>query len=57
MEDSRQWALGVATEINSKPEILDLLPEEADSLFPSTPSSHCRHCPFAIECYRKFSNY
>jgi len=57
MERSRQWALGVANEINSKREILDLLPEEADRLFPSTPSSHCRHCPFVIECYRKFSCY
>ena len=57
MDRSRQWALYVANKINSKREILDLLPEEADRLFPSTPSSHCRHCPFVIECYRKFSNY
>ena len=52
MERSRQWALDVANEINSKREILDMLPEEAESLFLSTPSSHCRHCPFVIECYR-----
>ena len=57
MERSRQWALGVANEINSKREILDMLPEEAEELFQSTPSSHCRHCPFVIECYRKFSRY
>ena len=57
MERSRQWALGVANEINSKREILDMLPEEAEGLFSSTPSSHCRHCPFVIECYRKFSSY
>lgn len=57
MEDSRQWALRVANEVNSKRRILDLLPEEAEKLFPSTPSSHCRHCPFAIECYRRFSRY
>ena len=57
MEQSRQWALRVANEINSKREILDMLPEEADSLFLSTPSSHCRNCPFVIECYRKFSSY
>ncbi|PIC57018.1 hypothetical protein CSV80_11155 [Sporosarcina sp. P12(2017)] len=57
MERSRQWALGVANEINSKREILDMLPEEAEGLFRSTPSSHCRHCPFVIECYRKFSSY
>ncbi|QNK89824.1 PD-(D/E)XK nuclease family protein [Sporosarcina sp. resist] len=57
MDRSRQWALGVANEINFKREILDMLPEEAESLFLSTPSSHCRHCPFAIECYRNFSSY
>jgi len=57
MESSRQWALRVANEINSKREILDLLPEEVENLFLSTPSSHCRHCPFVIECYRKFSRY
>ena len=57
MERSRQWALGVANEINSKREILDMLPEEAERLFSSTSSGHCRHCPFVIECYRKFSNY
>ena len=57
MDESRQWALDVANEINSKREILDLLPDEADNLFLSTPSSHCRHCPFVIECYHEFSNY
>lgn len=57
MDASRHWALGVANEINSKRGILDLLPDEADRLFMSTPSSHCRHCPFSIECYRKFSGY
>ncbi|WP_252502745.1 PD-(D/E)XK nuclease family protein [Sporosarcina sp. Marseille-Q4943] len=55
MERSRQWALGVANEINSKCEILDMLPERAENLFHSTPSSNCRHCPFVLECFRKFS--
>ncbi|MFS0688984.1 PD-(D/E)XK nuclease family protein [Sporosarcina sp. 179-K 8C2 HS] len=55
MEKSRQWALAVANEINSKCEILDMLPKEAENLFLSTPSSDCRHCPFVIECFRKFS--
>ncbi|MCM3711050.1 PD-(D/E)XK nuclease family protein [Sporosarcina luteola] len=54
MEKSRQWALGVANAITSKCEILDLIPEEAGNLFLATPSSNCRHCPFAIECFRKF---
>jgi PD-(D/E)XK nuclease superfamily len=57
MKRSRQWALSVANKINSKRVILVMLPEEAESLFLSTPTSHCRHCPFVIECYRKFSSY
>ena len=57
MERSRQWALDVADEINFKREILDMLPEKAGELFHSTPSSHCRHCSFVIECYQKFSSY
>ena len=57
MDRSRQWALGVASEINSKRELLVMLPEEAKGLFPSTPSVYCRHCPFVIGCYRKFSSY
>ncbi|MFS0577267.1 PD-(D/E)XK nuclease family protein [Sporosarcina sp. 179-K 3D1 HS] len=57
MEKSRKWALSVANEINSKQEIIDRLPEKTEELFQSTPSSHCRHCSFAIECYKKFSNY
>ena len=44
MEKSRPWAMGVANEINSKREILDMLPDEAGSLFQSTPSSYCGHC-------------
>jgi len=54
MDSSRQWALSVADEINSKREILDMLPEEEEeeSLFLSTPSSYCRHCSFVIECYQ-----
>ena len=39
MERSRQWALGVANEINSKRELLDMLPEEDRGVIPSTPSS------------------
>ncbi len=34
MDRSRQWALGVANEINSKREILDMLPEEAEGVIP-----------------------
>ena len=57
MEESRVWALNVANEIDSKREILDTLPNKAGELFHSTPSSHCRHCSFAIKCYRRFSRY
>jgi CRISPR/Cas system-associated exonuclease Cas4 (RecB family) len=54
MEKSRQWALAVANEINSKREVLDMWPGEGGKLFYPTPSSSCRHCPFVIECFRKF---
>jgi len=56
-EQARQWALELANEINSKLSILDIMPEKADDLFPDTPSSACSHCPFALECFRNFSQY
>jgi hypothetical protein len=51
MDRSRKWALELANEINFKREMLDLLPEQANDLFPIKPSSACSHCPFAFECY------
>lgn len=57
MESSRLWALGLADEINSKLDLLDLVPDQRDKIFPAKPSSICRHCPFSIECYQRFSKY
>ncbi|HET7658424.1 MAG TPA: PD-(D/E)XK nuclease family protein [Bacillales bacterium] len=54
MEKARKWALHWATEIENKLFLLHVAPEEKDVLFPATPSSACSHCPFAVECYRKF---
>jgi hypothetical protein len=51
MERSRQWALNLANEINLKIEMLDILPEKVNALFPVNPSRACLYCPFAIECY------
>ncbi|NRG44253.1 PD-(D/E)XK nuclease family protein [Bacillus sp. CRN 9] len=51
MNEARKWALGIANEINSKRNVLDILPDKGNDLFPSSPSSACSHCPFAIECY------
>lgn len=56
-EKARQWALNLANEINSKLFLLDIFPEKADELFPATPSGICSHCPFAVECFKKFSRY
>lgn len=54
MERSRQWALDLAESIEKKLFVLDMGFGNADDLFPPTPSSACSHCPFAVECYRKF---
>lgn len=56
-EKSRRWAYDLAMEINSKLFLRDIMPEKTDEIFPATPSSACSHCPFAVECFRKFSRY
>lgn len=55
MEEARKWAYGLAKEIRGKLEMVKVMPELKDELFPATPLSHCSYCPFAIECYRQFS--
>ena len=57
MEDARQWAYRTAKEIQGKLELLEVMPELKDDLFPAKTSRFCSHCPFSIECYRKFSSY
>lgn len=57
MEQSRQWALSLANEIDQKLFLYEIAPEKADALFPDKPSSFCSHCPFAVECFQKFSMF
>lgn len=53
-EKARQWAYDTVMDIENKLFLLDIGPEAWDRLFPATPSSHCKHCPFALECYQQF---
>lgn len=55
MDNARLWALRLAKEINERMELYGMLPEEAKKIFPASPSSHCKHCPFAKECLREFA--
>lgn len=55
MEEARKWAYRLAKEIQGKLELVKVMPELKDELFPAMPSSYCSHCPFAIECFRQFS--
>lgn len=54
MENARQWALGLANAIHSKLKMYSMFPESKDDIFPACPSSNCRHCPFALECFQTF---
>jgi len=54
MENARQWALGLANAIHSKLEMYSMVPDSIDEIFPACPSSNCRHCPFALECFHTF---
>ncbi len=57
MEKARIWALGLATSIDSKLDLYAMVPEHVEKIFPARPSSNCRHCPFALECYQRFCKY
>lgn len=57
MEESRLWAYNLAKEIQGKLEVAKAIPELKDELFPATPSRFCSHCPFAMDCFQKFSPY
>lgn len=52
-EEARVWAYDLATEIHEKVSIVETFPDLADDAFPASPGSHCKHCPFALECFRK----
>lgn len=53
MEEARQWALKLATEINAKLDLLEIFPDKASELFPYQASSLCSFCPFSLECFYK----
>lgn len=53
-EKARLWAYNLAMEIEEKLFLAEIDPSAIDRLFPAKPSSYCRHCPFSIECYKKF---
>lgn len=55
MEQARMWAYNLAKEIQGKLVVARAFPELKNELFPAIPTSYCSHCPFAIECFRKFS--
>lgn len=50
-EEARQWAYQLAEEIGMKMEVVGAFPDMASTLFPSSPSSACKHCPFIKECF------
>lgn len=54
--EAREWARGLAEEIEMKKSCLESFPDMASSLFPSTPGSQCKHCPFVLECYQNSKN-
>lgn len=53
-EKARQWAYELALEISEKVSVVELFPDMSIQAFQATPGSHCKHCPFALECYRQF---
>ncbi|QQZ58934.1 PD-(D/E)XK nuclease family protein [Paenibacillus sonchi] len=48
---ARDWALRLAEEIELKISCLDSFSDMKSFLFPATPGSHCKHCPFVLDCY------
>lgn len=51
LQAARMWAIGLASEINWALEQLKKQPNLEQVLFQARPSSRCKTCPFAIECY------
>lgn len=52
-EKARDWALRLAEEIEMKVSCLNSFSDMETFLFSATPGSHCKHCPFAAECFRR----
>jgi len=53
MEEARRWAYDTAKEIQGKLELVKVLQEMKDELFPATPQRNCSHCPFSASCFIK----
>ena len=53
-ERARQWALGLAKEIEDRRLEVAIEPGSVARMFPPRPSSLCGHCPFVLECYQRF---
>ncbi|MDM5277150.1 PD-(D/E)XK nuclease family protein [Paenibacillus silvae] len=51
--EAREWAIQLAEQIEMKKSCLESFPDMASSLFQPTPGSHCKHCPFVLECIKK----
>jgi hypothetical protein len=51
---AKNWALELAMEIEEKLFLAEINPEAIGKLFPPKSSTHCKHCPFVMECYLKF---
>ncbi|AYB41765.1 PD-(D/E)XK nuclease family protein (plasmid) [Brevibacillus laterosporus] len=52
-EKARLWAYDTAMEIDEKRFLINDYPNKVNQLFPPKPSSICKHCPWALECYQK----
>jgi len=50
-EAARRRACELANEIDTKVSCVELFPDMLRTEFPAQPGSHCKHCPFAMECY------
>lgn len=55
-EQARAWAYNLAQNAALAVSLLELFPELRKELFPATPGTHCRHCPFAAECRMIWGN-
>lgn len=55
MDAARKWALDLANEINARLDLYSMFPDKHQDVFPAQPSRLCNHCPFAIDCFRRFN--
>lgn len=51
-EEARAWAYKKAREINDRIMMWEAFQSDEMFFFPPTPSSECKYCSFAIQCYQ-----